>query len=208
MRSRSLIGVKSTAYVVVLAALFTVGGQAQQVDFSTQTYASHKTPIVVERFAMALPGRRPAVILLYGASGLTGGPETLREYARKLARAGYVVFLPHYFDATESLTAGDLPVPRNRFERWYQALEDGISFVGHQPEVDAHRIGLVGLSLGAYLALWDASQDSRVKAVVEYYGSINMFLGPAHRMPPTLILHGSKDTFVSVSEAHRVESVT
>ena len=32
-----------------------------------------------------------------------------------------------------------------------------------------------------------------------------MFLGPPKRMPATLILHGEKDSFVSVAQAHELE---
>lgn len=194
--------------LMLLGALtLSIAARAQDVIASNETYISDKRTIAVEKFAVPESGRRPAVIILYGASGLTQDPESMREYGRKLARAGYIAFLPHYFDATGSSTSGEIPVTRDRFERWYKALDDGIAFVQKDPAVDRDRIGLMGMSLGAYLALWDASQNSHVKAVVEYYGSINMFLGPPRRMPPTLILHGAKDEFVPVDEARHVEDL-
>jgi len=178
---------------------------AQAPAASPESYQSSGKEIHLERYAPSKAGRHPTIFMLYGASGLAHRSEDFRKYAHGLADHGYVVFLLHYFDATDSATAGDLPVPQERFRIWTKALQDGISYATRDPHVDRHRIGVLGFSLGAFLALWEASQDDRVRAVVEYYGGTSMFLGPAKRMPPTLILHGEKDSFVIVERAHELE---
>ena len=73
--------------------------------------------------------------------------------------------------------------------------------------VDAGRIGLLGFSLGAYLALSVASVEPRVKAVVEFFGGIPEELHGFKRMAPVLILHGEQDRIVPVSEAIRLQQL-
>src|SRR5262249_23042952 len=54
-------------------------------------------------------------------------------------------------------------------------------------------------------ALAEASQDKRVKAVAEYYGGMSDdFQRSVTHMPPTLILHGEKDSMVPVSQAYEL----
>jgi carboxymethylenebutenolidase len=192
--------------VVVLIAVLAPYGNAQATAPSIETYQSSRKTIRLERFSPSSPGRRrPVIFVVYGAQGMTARPEALRSYARSLADHGYMAFLIHCFDATESATAGELPVDRARFQRWTKALHDGITFATKDDHVDPHRIGLLGFSLGAFLALWESSQDPRVKAVSEYYGGTSLFMGPPQRMPATLILHGEKDSFVPVEEAKKLQ---
>jgi len=178
---------------------------AVQAQESAETFLSSGKKIRVESFVPADSVRHPAVLLLYGASGLTGGAEGLHKYGHSLADHGYAAFLVRYFDATASDTAGKLPVDEARFRLWTRTIEDTVTYVSRDSHVDSRHIGAVGFSLGAFLALWESSQDPRIKALAEYYGGINMFLGPAKRMPATLILHGEKDSVVPVEEARKLE---
>ena len=83
---------------------------------------------------------------------------------------------------------------------------DAVGHVAEHPRVDAERIGLLGFSLGGYLALSVASVDSRVKAVVEFFGGLpremKLFM---RRLCPVLILHGAEDETVPVGEAYELE---
>ncbi len=68
------------------------------------------------------------------------------------------------------------------------------------------KLGLLGFSLGAYLALSVAMLDERVAAVIDYFGGLPDPLVPRlTRMPPTLILHGEADPIVQVAEAHKLK---
>ena len=177
---------------MLLAVVFRSPASAQEKVSLVEGFPSSGKKIRVERFSTVHPGYHPAVFLTYGSSGLTARGDALRDYARRLAEHGYVVFLIHYFDATDSATAGTLPVSLPHFRVWTKALEDGIAYASKDPQVDRHRIGILGFSLGAFLALWESSQDPRVKAVVEYYGGTGLFLAAPKRMPATLILHGER----------------
>jgi carboxymethylenebutenolidase len=70
--------------------------------------------------------------------------------------------------------------------------------------VDSRRVGLVGVSMGGYLAVAAAARpELRIACVAESFGG----LPPGHenglrQMPPTLVVHGEFDTTVPVREAH------
>jgi carboxymethylenebutenolidase len=74
--------------------------------------------------------------------------------------------------------------------------------------VDRRRVGLLGFSLGGSVALSNAMVDSRVSAVVEYFGSL-VGEPPLQlpTMPPTLILHGDADRTIPVREAEKLSAL-
>jgi carboxymethylenebutenolidase len=84
---------------------------------------------------------------------------------------------------------------------------DAVNFATQHASVDANRIGLLGFSLGAYLALSVASVERRIRAVVEFFGGVPEELHGFTRMPPVLILHGEQDRVVPVSEAIRLQQL-
>jgi carboxymethylenebutenolidase len=102
----------------------------------------------------------------------------------------------------------DKPTIMRNFPAWGKTVWDAISHVEQLPQVDAQRIGLLGFSLGAYLALSVASVDSRVKAVVEFFGGfpkeMKLFM---RRLCPVLILHGEADATVPVEEAYDLQAL-
>jgi dienelactone hydrolase len=184
------------------------------------TFLSAGKPVTVERFEPAGQGPCPALLLLHGLDG--PGP-VYRFLARRLAGGGFVVFLVHYFDRTqtrkESLPAlakqfracldraradsKELQPVRATFESWHAAVGDAVGHVRRQPRVDPKRVGLIGLSMGGFLAIAAAARaELRIACVVELFGG----LPPGHeaglrQMPPTLIIHGDRDTTVPVQEA-------
>jgi carboxymethylenebutenolidase len=93
------------------------------------------------------------------------------------------------------------------FFAWMRAAGDGLRWVAQQEGIDGSRLGLLGVSLGAAVALAQAGQDRQVKAVIDFYGGLPTpafaFLG---RLPPTLVLHGGNDWVVPVTAAHQLEA--
>jgi carboxymethylenebutenolidase len=147
----------------------------------------------------------PAVIALYGSGGGVSGME---QPASMLAGQGFAVFVLHYFDRTETVEAYDKPTIMRHFPAWGKTIWDAVGFVAGHPAVDADRIALLGFSLGAYLALSVSAVDSRVKAVVEFFGGlpkeVKFFM---RRLCPTLILHGEADEVVPVQEAYDLQKL-
>lgn len=165
------------------------------------TYTSNGRSVQVDQFAPSDSGGHPTVIFVHGSDGMR---ETVWKYAwsREFAANGYVVMIPHYFDATES--TGNT----KNFPTFMAALGDAISFAARQPGVDPQRIGLMGYSLGGFLSLALGARDNRVKTVVEYFGGMPAFAARSlEKMPPTLILHGDADPVVSVSHAYELEKL-
>jgi carboxymethylenebutenolidase len=176
------------------------GGAVQQ---STSTFLSDNLPITVQNFMPEAPGPHPAVIALHGSGGIREG--WAEQPASLLAGRGFAVFVLHYFERTGTYWANDSTI-RENFAPWMRTVSDAITFASQQRRVDASRIGLLGFSLGGYLALSVATRDPRVKAVVEYFGGLPEELTHELKpLPPVLVLHGERDTVVPVTEAHKLQ---
>jgi carboxymethylenebutenolidase len=149
--------------------------------------------------------RLPAVIGLHGSGG---GHLSMAEPAALLAGEGFAVYVVHYFDRTDTAYADSLQMIARHFPAWMKVLWDAVSFVSRQSRVDAGCIGLMGFSLGAYLSLSAASIDSRIRAVVEFFGGfpkeMKFFM---RRLCPVLILHGEQDKTVPVEEAYHLQAL-
>lgn len=174
-----------------------------------ETFTSSGIPISVEWFeaaGSASTERKPAVLMLHGADGLTMRGGEYRAAARAIAAAGYHVALLHYLDRTQERWASLATIPHN-LRAWMNTLGDAITWLQKRPTVDPQRIGLIGISLGAALSLATASQDGRVKAVVDYFGPMPQGFERTTRFPPTLILHGAADPIVPAANAYAIETV-
>jgi dienelactone hydrolase len=167
-------------------------------------FASGGKRISVEVFRPEIRGTVPAVLFLHGADGIEAHGAQYRDSAAQLAGHGFAVFLVHYFERTGTRLA-NLDAITGNFVTWMTTISDAITFARATPGVDRARIGLLGTSLGGALALMVASQDARIGAVAEVSGMLPdpaaMFL---RHMPPTLILHGTADPIVPVSEAYKL----
>jgi carboxymethylenebutenolidase len=151
-------------------------------------------------------GRRfPAVIGLHGSGG---GHAGMADPANLLAGQGFAVYVLHYFDRTGTVEIDGLQTIFRHFPVWMKTLWDAVSFVARQPQVDPERIGLLGFSLGAYLALSASAIDARVQAVVEFFGGMPKEMRFfTRRLCPVLILHGDQDKTVPVEEACHLQQI-
>jgi carboxymethylenebutenolidase len=217
--------------VLVLVALLPVTARAEsgttaatQVAQGKDTFTSGGKAIAVERFEPAAPGKYPAVLLLHSLDGLENSCSLVyRLAAEQCAGQGYVVVLVHYFDRTgtgekelsalrkpflrwgkgDKIGADEQQTIRTHFNAWTEAVEDAVRYTRARPNVDGSRVGLVGFSLGAFLALAVAAEeDLKIAAVVDFFGGL-----PEERrarltkLPPALIVHGDQDQTVPVREA-------
>ncbi len=174
------------------------------VRTSGASFESSGQRITVQQFLPVAAGKYPAIIALHGSGGIR---ESWSEQPSKLmAGQGYSVFVIHYFERTGTSWA-DQETTHRHFPDWMRTVGDAITFASGNPSVDANRVGLLGFSLGGYLALSVASVDPRVKAVVEFFGGMPEELQGFNRMPPVLILHGEEDRVVPVTEATRLQQL-
>lgn len=191
-----------------LMMLLNPAARGGEIEESKTSFRSQGKSIAVERFAPKAPGKHPGIIVLHGAGGMRpeGFGFAFREYARQLARNGYVAHIVHYFNRTGHEVAADEAMMKAHFADWLKTVDDGVTHLASQPDVDPSRIGLLGFSLGAYLSLSEAMFDPRIRAVVEYFGGLPEVLAKdLKQLPPVLILHGDADQVVPVKEAENLE---
>jgi dienelactone hydrolase len=100
-------------------------------------------------------GRLPGVIVL---SGSGGGLDL--DKAAVLSRHGFATLALAYFGLP------GLPAWLHRVPLEY--IESAAAWLATQPEIDAERIGVLGVSRGAELALLAAARFANVRAVVAY----------------------------------------
>jgi len=115
----------------------------------------------------------PAVVLITGSSrhdrdnASPRAPNTayrpFRQMAHRLSSHGIAVLRMDDRGVGESI-GGDLS-QLTTAER-AKDIEAGIAYLRRKPEIDALRIGLIGLSEGVSISHMIASQDSRIKALV------------------------------------------
>jgi pimeloyl-ACP methyl ester carboxylesterase len=107
---------------------------------------------------------RPGVVLCCGYTGVKN--LYLDEMAGRLAAAGFVALTFDYkgWGASEGPPLRLAPFGR------VEDAQAALTFLSIQPEVDAGRLGLYGISYGGSTATFAAAIDRRVKAVVSVTG--------------------------------------
>jgi pimeloyl-ACP methyl ester carboxylesterase len=110
-------------------------------------------------FGWYAPGRNRAAIILVHGLGSSGS--TMEVYARPLVRAGYSVFLMdlrgHGSSDRATTTYGVA-----------EALDvaGAVDYLHTRGDIDPHKIGILGVSLGAQAALRGARQTDAIRALV------------------------------------------
>ena len=156
-----------------------------------------------------------AVVIAYGSDGLIPPWKAeIDNYAKKLAETGILALIPDYFEVDPPTPHGDrvaaftsiLP----RHDQWAQVLRDAVETAKSLPNIDSSKVGLLGFSLGGFLAL--RIRDS-VNVLVEHYAPFrfppNVDLGPETPLKglgpnknPALhaaIHHGKADRLVPIN---------
>ncbi len=108
--------------------------------------------------------KQPGVVL---CGGYTGVKEYQRpDEARAFNKAGYAAL------AFDHQGWGKSEGPRTRLAPYSRVLDvqAAMTFLGLQPEVNAQRIGLYGVSYGGAIATWVAAVDQRAKCTVSVKG--------------------------------------
>ena len=178
--------VRAMTVVVVLPGL-----APAQVRDSVVRYPSGPKQVTLECFVPGSPGKHPTVLLLHGSGGLEQATGSVfREIARALAVRGYVALIPHYFEKSDHVVGK--PLEAGEYEAFLDSLKDAMDFAATQREVDPTRFAIIGYSMGSNLAMVRAVKDPRVRAIVSCSGAYPP-IKPNEKLPPLLILHGSKD---------------
>jgi carboxymethylenebutenolidase len=167
--------------------------------------------VTIEGFEPKSQGRHPAVLFVHGAGGVISRSEDSILPKRDnfgevfLACNGYVVLVVHYLEPLGVRSINDTDVMHKNQNHWIRILSDALFFLANLQSVDSKRIGVLGESLGGFLALRLAATDKRVMAVSELYGGDpGLTEDDLQKLPAILIQHGEADSIVSVQEAYKL----
>jgi carboxymethylenebutenolidase len=171
-------------------------------------YESGAASIAVEERELQTSNAHPAMLVLHGSMG--AGSYWLGRFVPAFDEVGAAAYAPRYLQKTRSLIATQKTIfDGTHFPAWLAAVRDAVTFVAERPNVDVRRIGVLGFSLGAYLALALAAEDPRIRAVIALSGGIPPGWEDkvTKAMAPVLILHGANDPVVRVGEAYKAELI-
>jgi carboxymethylenebutenolidase len=159
------------------------------------------SPVALTRYPADQAGNRPSVLLLHGSHGFELKPRAYERYANALSATGIDAYFLRY------LTAADAPAfdrkksdkdkreayEAERFDGWAKRVSSVVSTISARPD-SSGRIGLLGFSLGGFVAADTAARDERVAALAVLYGGMpEAMVSQVKRLPPLIELHGEAD---------------
>jgi dienelactone hydrolase len=164
--------------------------------------------------------RGASVVVAYGTDGLSAASKPLIEnFCRDLAKAGYTAALPQYMEITHTkpgLGTVSAAITTSILASWTSALAEGLAWCDKN-QGNNGRIGLIGFSLGGYMAARTALATP-VKCLIDFFGPMTTFgeiawptgeefdISKAAGLPPTQIHHGNQDKVVDPSESTSLQS--
>jgi carboxymethylenebutenolidase len=148
-------------------------------------------------------GIHPAVIILYGAAGWR---QDYISLAKAYSNSGFVSLVLDYFAVTgQGTTEAER---QSMWPQWQAMIRNAIMLLKNHSASKDRPIGLIGYSMGAFLAVSVASSSPDVKAVVDFFGGgrPETIENDIINFPPLLILHGEEDKIVPVSNAYTLRN--
>jgi dienelactone hydrolase len=225
-------GARRTAALLAAALLLAVPATAEagfglfKAKESKTSFVSGGVTVPVWQFTPTEgQGPFPGVVMLYGLEGIDDLATVQLLYklvAGKVSEKGYIVHFPLYFErskipakeaaALKTLLRDELlshksdkidPKIEQYYRDWLATVGAAVGHLRAQPNVWKERVGLVGFSMGGFLATSAAVEypELRLAAVVNAFGGLP---DPQHlhvrktklRLPPLLVFGGEEDDIV------------
>jgi carboxymethylenebutenolidase len=170
------------------------------------TVEAEEGRIALTRFAADRAGRRASVLLLHGAGGFERKPLAYERYANALAAKGFDAYFLNYFTTADasllqsktSTREGREAYETTRFDGWAKRVSAVMTTILERAD-SSGRIGLLGFSLGGYVAAETAARDERVAALAVLYGGMpDAMMAEVKHLPPLIELHGEADRNIPV----------
>ena len=157
---------------------------------------------------LALPasGRGPGVIVIQEWWGLV---DHIRDVCDRLAREGFVALAPDVYrgeSTSDPDTAGrlmmDLDIPRAASD-----LDAAVQALLNHDAVDGPKLGCIGFCMGGQLALYAATRNKRIGAVVDCYGvHPNVELDLSGLDAAVLGIFAEHDDFIPAEAVRKLET--
>jgi acetyl esterase/lipase len=168
----SLVTAKMRSQPLIISDIW--GGIATpeiRVDRSIPFATPDGIPLSLNIYRPLQVGTYPAIISIYGGAWQRGNPNSDEAFNRYIAAQGYVVWAISYRHA-----------PAYHFPAQIDDVRSALAYIqihANQYETNLDRVGLIGRSAGAQLAMLAAYQDPPfpIKALVNYYGPVNLTAG-------------------------------
>lgn len=194
---RSLLG--SLALLVPAPSLAAATSETLSVD-------ADDGRVTLNRFATGRPGKRPAVLVLHGSRGFDLRPKAYQRYADALTADGIDAYFVRYYTPADEQAFAVMQTSAHRevyeagrFDAWAARVSSALSAVLAGAD-SSGRAGLLGFSLGGYVAATAAARDARVSALAVLYGGMPDKIAPqVKHLPPLIELHGDADRNVPIA---------
>jgi carboxymethylenebutenolidase len=168
--------------------------------------------VALNRYSTEQAGKRPSVFLLHGTRGFDLKLRAYERYAYALSAGGIDAYLLRYFtmadtrvfDSRTNTKESREAYEAGRFDGWAKRVSAVVTAILARPD-SSGRIGLLGFSLGGFVAADAAARDPRIAALAVLYGGIpSAMVSEVKHLPPLLALHGEADQNVSPAEGENL----
>lgn len=195
---RSLLG--GLALLAASPSLAAVPAETLSVDAS-------EGRVALNHFASGRTGKRPAVLVLHGSRGFDLRPRAYERYANALTADGIDAYFVRYYTPADEQAFETMHThvireayETGRFDAWAARVSSVVTAVLAGAD-SSGRIGLLGFSLGGYVAAAAAARDKRVAALAVLYGGMPDNVVPeVKHLPPMIELHGEADRNVPLAK--------
>ena len=171
---------------------------------------SGQDSLPVSRYAAAAHGKRAAVIALHGARAIELKPRAYERYAEALTARGIDTYFLRYMTPADTAVLASaahedrVAYEKSRYEGWADTVAATVTAVLGRSD-SSGRVGLLGFSLGSYIAAEAAARDTRIAALAVLYGGMPAAMATkVMHLPPLIALHGEADKNVSISEGREL----
>jgi carboxymethylenebutenolidase len=205
-----LMIIRRTVLTGLATLLLPSTGYAAPSEQFSITSGSNSLP--VSRYAAAAAGKRPAVIALHGARGIELKPGAYQRYADAMSAKGIdVYFLSYLTPADTALITSKTSTSESRdafyttrFDDWADTVSATVTTILGRSDTTG-RVGLLGFSLGGYVAANTAARDERLAALAVLYGGMpDATVAKVKHLPPLIELHGEADRNVPIAKGRQL----
>ena len=194
------------AAIAGIAAL-TLGTTSQAGSPEEISVDADDGAISLTRYPTDRSGKRSTVLVLHGARGVELRRSAYERYAGALTSAGLDAYLVRYMTADDRQVFGPASTQENRvayetqrFDGWAKRISSVVTAILARPDSSGH-VGLLGFSLGGYIAADAGARDERIAALAVMYGAMpEAMVSKVKRMPPLLEIHGEADHNVPLAK--------